>query len=541
MGLFNRIPSRDENDNYVAAPYAAPRPIVAAATRLHITDQAEIESLNKRRLISGWQKQAWEYYDLVGELKFAANLIGSVISRIRIYGAYVLDENMAPAHITEVKELDKDLVNATSGALRLLSTNTGGTSGFLKDMAINLFITGECYLVQQPAKIGKPGSEIWQIVSTDELIQTQTVAGSNEAKVALKPRRNAQPNEYIHLPGHAFVGRIWRQHPRYSDEADSSVKSILELLDELLLLNKDARATIKSKLNAGILAIPDDFSSVTESDGSLEGEEYEDVAPLSGGETDSFEEELEQALITPISDESSASSVVPVIVRAPAESINSIRYIQINRAFDAMHDKRVERVMERILGGLDIPKDIVKGIADAKYANATVVEETLLKSHIEPLMLQIVDALTIIFLRPVLRSQGFSEEQIKNVVLWYDPSAITTKPSKAEAANIGFESKIISAKAWRRANGFHEGDAPTQIEIGQRLAVERGLLSEPVTEALLRTLIPELLQQVQEEQLAQAQDTGQVLQKVDGDTIPDQNVPSTNTSAQEPPVELIEP
>lgn len=541
MGLFNRNPSRDENDNLVPPPYAAPRPIVAAATRLHITDQAEIESLKKRRQISGWQKQAWEYYDLVGELKFAANLIGSVISRIRIYSAYVLDENMAPAHITEIKDLDKDIVAAATGALRLLSTNTGGTSGFLRDMAINLFITGECYLVQQPAMIGKPGSEIWQIVSTDELIQETSTTNPKEAKVALKPRRNAQPNEYIRLPGHAFVGRIWKQHPRYSDEADSSVKSVLELLDELLLLNKDARATIKSKLNAGLLAIPDDFSSVTEADGSLEGEEYEDVAPLADSETDSFEEELEQALLTPISDESSASSVVPVIIRAPAESINSIRYIQINRAFDAMHDKRVERVMERILGGLDIPKDVVKGIADAKYANATVVEETLLKSHIEPLMLQIVDALTIIFLRPVLRSQGFSEEQIKQIVVWYDPSAITTKPSKAEAANIGFENKVISAKAWRRANGFHEGDAPTQIEIGQRLAVERGLLSEPVTEALLRTLIPELLQQVQEEQLAQAQDTPQVLEKINGDTVPDQNVPSTNTSAQEPPVELIEP
>lgn len=542
MGIFFKAPDRDEDGQLVAAPYSTPRPITAAASRLHLNDASEIESLRRRRQSATWQRQSWEYYDLIGELKFAANLVGAIVSRVKIYSAYVLTEDMAPAPLSEVEDLDKELVKAANNAMRLLSTGTGGLSGFLRDMAINLFVAGECFLVQQPERVGKPGSERWQVRSVDEVVTTPSTTNKRGSGVSIKPRSNAQVNEYIHLPSHAFVGRIWRMHPRWSDEADSSVHPLLELMEELLLLNKDARATIKSRLNAGILLIPDELSNLTQPDGSADdtGLDVDNIAELSNDETDSFEEELERAMMQPIADESSASAVVPLIVRGPKDDLSAIRHIQISRAFDAMHAKRADKVLDRILAGLDLPKDMVSGIADAKYSNASAIEESLLKSHIEPMILQIVDALTIVFLRPVLTSLGFTDEQIDNVVVWYDPSAITTKPSKADAAGIGFEKRAISAKAWRRANGFHEGDAPTDLEIAQRLAVERGLLSEPVTEALLRTLIPSLLQQVQQEQIEQGGDTQQVLEKISGDQIPDPNVPSENTSSPEPPVELID-
>lgn len=535
MGIFTRPIARDEDNNITAAPYSAPRAITAAASRISLKDKNEIESLKNRRLNAKWQQQAWEYYDLIGEVKYAANLVGSVISRIRLFSALVIDENMAPSPLSEIKGVSDELKQAAASAMRLLGTGTGGISGFLQDAALNLFITGECYIVQQPARPGLLEGESWQIRSVDELVVNQATARTSN--FAIRPRSDSKISDYIPLPKHAFVGRMWKMHPRFSDEADSSMRGLLELMDELLLLSKDARATIKSRLNSGIFLLPDGLSDTSQGDGDIEMD-GEKIADMSDDESESFEEEFERAMVTPIADEGSASSVVPLVLRGPAELLQHIRHISISRTFDAKHTERAKEVLDRILAGLDIPKEVVAGLSDSKYANATVVEESLLRNHVEPMILQIVDALTVVFLRPVLRSLGFKEEEISDIVIWYDPSMIATKPSKADAATKGYENRAISAKAWRRSNGFHDSDAPTELEIAQRLAVERGLLSEPVTEALLRTLIPELLESVRQDQLAQSGDGPDILEKINGEEIPAPNAPEEGAT---PTIELIEP
>lgn len=530
MGLFTRPVERDDENRVVPQPFNAPRSLTAAASRITVSDKAEIESLKKRRTSSKWQEHCWEYYDLIGEIKYAVRLIGSVISRIRIYGAVVTDEDMTPSPVASVNSIDDELKADVARAVRLLSTGPGGMGGLLSSAARNLFVTGECYLVQQHARPGAAfATDTWQIRSTDEIITTGN--GKNETIRIKKTRDAKEEKDFITLRPSTYVARIWNMHPRFSDEADSSLRGLIELMDELLLLNKDARATIKSRLNAGILLLPDDLSNISQMDGVtiIEGEEIEEDTD----DSEDFEEELQAAMLTPISDEGSASAVVPLIIRGPAEALEKVRHFTTSRAFDAHHADRADKVLDRILAGLDLPKELVAGIADSKYANATVVEESLLKDHIEPLILQIVDSLSTVFLKPVLKTFGWSDADVANIVLWYDPSAITTKPSKSEAADRGYHSQTISAKAWRKANGFSETDAPSEIEIAQRMAVTRGMLSEPVTEALLRTLIPTLLERVQQQQQQEAGDAGQILEQIDGDTVP---APDQEFPEQEPPI-----
>lgn len=518
MGIFTRPVERDDDNNIVAAPFNTPRPLTAAAAKINIGDKDEFEALNKRRANSEWQTHCWEYYDLIGEIKYAVRLMGAVISRIRIYGAYVTDDNMAPSPIASVESVDDELKADVARTVKLLATGPGGMGGLLSAAAKNLFVTGECYLVQQPARVGSAFSrDTWQIRSVDEVVALQD--GRVQSYKIKKTRDAKKESEYIYLKPGTFVARIWNMHPRYSDEADSSMRGLIELMDELLLLNKDARATIKSRLNAGILLLPDDLSNISQIDGVtiIEGEEIQDESP---DDTEDFEEELQVAMLTPISDEGSASAVVPLIIRGPAEAIEKVRHFTTSRAFDAHHSQRADKVLDRILAGLDIPKELVAGIADSKYANATVVQESLLTDHVEPMVLQLVDSLTTVFLKPALRSFGWSEKEIDNVVLWYDPSAVATKPSKAEAADRGYSHRTISGKAWRKANGFTEADAPSELEIAQRMAVDKGLLSEPVTEALLRTLIPTLLERVQQQQIQDAGDAGEILEQIDGNEIP---------------------
>lgn len=531
MGVFSRKAVRDDDNNFVASSYREPRPLTAAAVRVDLSEKRQIDALRNRRSTDTWQEDAWEYFDLIGEVKYAATLIAAVTSRVRLYPGYVSDDTLAPQNLKSISTVDDDVKRAAAQALRLLETGNGGIPGLLQDAALNLFVTGECYLVQQPAKVGSNMPETWQIRSVDEI----TVSGAGKsAKTFLQTRRSARKEDLVEVPQHAVLGRIWRMHPRYSDEADSSVRGLLELMDELLLLNKSARKTLKSRLPAGILFIPDDFSNIAQADGDVD-ESTDSYAEDSDDNSDSFEEELIHGLTAPLSDENSVSTIAPTFVRGPADLGDKIRHITFDQALDPHLSERADKVLGRILAGLDIPKDIVAGIGDAKYANAVAIEESLYKSHIEPLVLLIVDALTVIFLRPVLRAMGFEEEVVSQIVIWYDPSAITTKPSKADAANTGYENRILSAEAWRRSNGFSESDAPSSIEVGQRIAAERGLLSEPVTEALFKLLIPEIMEQVRTEAMQQSPSADSL------EAVIDNNGPEEAEVSPEPPTELLEP
>lgn len=531
MGVFSRKVERNDDNTLAAVPFAEPRSLVAAAVRVDIAKKSEVDALRTRRAEDKWQDDAWEYYDLIGEVGFSARLIASVTSRVRLFPAYIEDEENEPVHVRSVDTIDPDLAKAASSAIRLLGTGNGGIPGLLRDAAMNLFIAGECYLVKEEADImsGKP--ETWQIRSTDEVV---AVTKGRSETVAIKPRRSAKPDEYIKLPKNAFIGRIWRMHPRYSDEADSSLKSLLDLMDELLLLNKNSRSNLKKRLNAGLLYIPDEISNISQSDGDVD-ESTDTYAELSDDNSESFEEELINAMTTPIADEGSATSVVPLVIRGPGELGEKIRHIELGDTADPQHNERADKVMDRILAGLDIPKDVVAGIGDAKYANAVVIEETLFKSHVEPLVLMIVDALTVVFLRPVLTAMGFDKDEVNNLVIWYDPSPITAKPSKAEAANIGYDKGILSGTSWRRENGFSESDAPSESEIGSRLAVDKGLLSEPVTEALLRHLIPSIMDSVRS-QAQSVSPSGNTL-----DEVIENNAATPEEEAQQPPTQLLEP
>lgn len=503
MGIFTRPIETDADDNLKPAVYRAPRVLTASAAKVNLTDKRELESLAKRHATDKWQQEAWDYYDLISEIKFAANVISNALSRINIFAGYIADSSAVPARIDVVEHLDDDFKEKANASLYLLESGNGGTSGILKDAALNLFVVGECYLVKEPSRFSTGEPEKWQIRSVDEIVK---VTRNKEARLAIKPRRDSKPSDYIDLPPNGYIARIWRNHPRYSDEADSSVRGVLDLCDELLLLSRATGATTKSRLNAGLLFVPDGLSHSAQSDGDMidaEGMTPEEVGLLTQN-TDTLEEDLLDTLSAPISDPGSAASVMPVLLRGEETLGEKIRHIKFERAFDPQLTKRADTVLSRIIGGLDIPKDIVGGMAGLKGTNAKVVEDAMFSSHIEPMMLMLCDALTVGFLRPALRALGFPEHQIARTVIWYDPSAITAKPSKSESATAGFKDNIISADAWRRAHGFSASDAPTQLEIAQKLAVAKGLISEPLAEKLISTLIPDLMEGLRAEQMQQS-------------------------------------
>ena len=479
-----------------AAPYNTPRAITAAAARMDLSNKSEAQRLAERqgRRTAMIQSAAWEYYDAITEIKYALNMVASIVSRIRLFAAVYDDpSDPMPVPLRNSDHIAPDLSEAAERALRRLNSAYGGQAGLLRDAALNLSVAGECYLVQVPATEGTKREESWDIRSVDELKVTR------DGEYVIMPRSdltftsgNAVPAGATKLPSNAFAGRIWRAHPRFSEDPDSNLFGMLDLCDELLLLDRTFRATHRSRLNAGLLYVPDALSTSASPDPALfdGGEEME---PTPEDEADDFEEQLLLGMSTPIEDESSASAVVPIIIRGPADLADKVKHIKLERAFDENMISRADRVLERIMQGLDVPKDTVTGVANVKYSNAIQIDESLYKAHIEPMLLLLSDAFTVMYLRPQLLELNFPKSEVDKIVVWYDPSAVATRNDRAADADSGFEKGAISYEAWRKAHGFSDTDAPTQTEALTRLVLDRGTITPELTEAILAIISPEMM------------------------------------------------
>jgi hypothetical protein len=156
-------------------------------------------------------------------------------------------------------------------------------------------------------------------------------------------------------------------------------------------------------------------------------------------------------------------------------------------------------------------------------------------------MLLIADALTVVYLRPYLLANGFAESDVDRIVVWYDPSAISTRNDRAADADAGFDKMAISLSTWRHAHGFSDADAPTPEELAIRMFFEKGMLSPELTEAALAALAPDMMTKIKGAQ--QANSVGplppEVTQALSGE--PPAESPEAPATPEEEPAEAGTP
>jgi hypothetical protein len=182
-----------------------------------------------------------------------------------------------------------------------------------------------------------------------------------------------------------------------------------------------------------------------------------------------------------------------VLATGPGELGAQIKHITFARQSDEWLVGRMENIMNRILQGIDMPKEIVTGMQRVRYSNAVVIDEGMYKANIEPLALVFVDALTQVYLRPVLKAQGFTDAELDNIVVWYDPSEIVTRPNKEDEATQGTDRLLLSPAAWRREHGYPESDAPDEEDLSVMLLNKMTALPPEVITKLLQKSMPTIL------------------------------------------------
>jgi hypothetical protein len=480
-----------------AAPYSQDRAITAAAQRIDLKSAGAILEMANRPY-DQWQNEAWEYYDAIGEINYGFGQLASIMSRLRLYGGVVVSPDAAPTstvqlrHHTDdqsaedektdeaakVPDIPDEVLDYIDVMIANLGSGPGGIAGLWRTFSLNRSVPGEMYLVQIDGRYSiRSTSEIKVRRSDGILILKETRVGQAATG---EPERE--------LPEGTYIARIWQQHPRWSGEPTSSMIALNEPCDELLTLQRMIRSIARSRMNAGMLFVPDGLS--------VAGASVTDDKEVAEDETLQFLNELFDAMTTPITNEDAGTGVVPMVVTGAEELGEKIKHILFERKSDQFLVERADKALERVLNGIDIPKELVSGLDNVRYSNAGVIDENLYKIHIEPSAIMLVDAITSVYIRPGVAAKfpDLDPEILARIVSWYDPTDVVIRVDPAEAATTGYDKMLISGDAWRRANGFSDVHAPSQREIAMRMVIDNMTKNLPpeVAAEILRQVLPTL-------------------------------------------------
>ncbi|QDP45413.1 portal protein [Microbacterium phage PiperSansNom] len=439
-------------------PVAAPRPmpmqsLVAAATRL--TNETLGRGRGRRASAEGWQEDAWEMYDLVGELRFITNLLANQQSKARFYVGTIAENPDDPPVPVDDPVLQQ--------GLEAIGDGPSGLSQLIQRLAVNLQIPGDAWLVGIPKDLMPDADEttvvvrdyegnvrlddlVWHALSVTEV----KFPSKDEVEVTMGDDANADTIKAS--PDDLWLIRVWKPHPRRFWQADSATRSALPVLRELVGLTMHISAQIDSRLaGAGVLIAPDSAARAAKRAAGLPEE----------GEEDPFTTSLIKAMMTPISDRSNASAYVPLVWTVPDDAADKFDFLNFAKPLDAEAKAMRDESIRRYALSADAPPELLLGMGGMNHWGQWLAQEDTVRAHIEPPLALVCDALTTQYIRVLMREIGtYSDDVIENTVVWYEVEHLIIRPNKGQDARDAHAAGVISDAALRDALGFTEDDAP---------------------------------------------------------------------------------
>lgn len=454
MGFtLRRAANRDDQGR---ARYSS---LVASAVRL---DRAGvIKRKGKDAAGSSWQDLAWHHYDVCGELRNGVGWLANALSKAKLFVA---------KGDTDVDEPERIDSGPAVDYLQALTSGPAGQAMLLQRLGLHLGVPGESWIVgYHPEGSAEPR---FAVASSEELVR--------RGEDLILDRGDGEP---ITLSEQDWTLRLWQSHPRWWWQADSATRGCIPVLTELEALGQGVMATIDSRLaGAGILMLPQELSFPREQ----LGEDADDIPEDDG---DAFMQLLIKSMITPLQNRESAASVVPILVQAPAEFLDKAKLISFAKDLDAQTTPMREAAIRRLALGLETPPEVLLGFGDSNHWSAWQIEESTVKTVIEPKLATICDALTTGFLWPLLQGgDPGSEVQPNELTIWFDTADLTQRPDRGPDARELYDRIALSEEALRREHGFGEDDKPDDEEIRTRhllaLAANLRELAVPIYEEL---------------------------------------------------------
>lgn len=416
-----------------------------------------------------WQREAWDFYDLIPEYHYAVNWVGNLLSR---------------AKLTVLK--DGKLVDPKDDpiAQEALSGFFGGPDGqaeMFRQFGIHYTVAGEGYILG----VDEGEADSWYVVAATEI--------SKSGGVVRAWGEDLEGEEQLLI-------RVWRPHPRFYKKSDSPSRAVLGTLSEILKLTMHVAAQLDSRLaSAGILFLPSEIDfggqTVTVRDPNTGQEVTKEVEGVEG-----FADLLTEVASTAIKNRSSAAALVPVIVQVPTDSLEKVNHLTFWSGLDENAESLRNEAIGRLALGMDMPPEVLTGVGDMNHWGAWQVDESAIKSHSEPLLMALVSSLTRGFLHGLAQTMieeanpGMTQEEVEAEAERYsfgaDSTGMRMRPNRSKESIELYQMGELSARTMRAENGFSEDDIMGEEERAEwfRKKVASGSTTPDLVEAALKEM-----------------------------------------------------
>lgn len=433
MGLLTRRKPAGGPDGPGTRPANA---LVGAAVPVKLDDAASWQMFKTGD--NRWQHEAWRHYDICGEMRFVVNWMGNALSKCRLYAAEVGPDGVVGGEVEDEK-------------IRTIAETMFGTAASKAQaqrlMGVNMMVAGDVYVVAEGHQ--DANTDKWYVVSSSEVTR-------RGEKIVVRRSITHGGGQYELDPKKDLLIRAWNPHPRRYDAADSTVRAILPVLRELEQCTKRVFAELDSRLaGAGILLLPDNIDFPTPP-----GQPPGDMQQRG---IDGFAQLLQRTMATSLQQRDSAAALVPIVLQVATDALDKIKHLTFASDMSERITDMRKAAVERMAMSLDIPPEILTGMGSSNHWSSWQVEESSIKIHIEPLLIQLADALNIGYFQPALKAAGINEPE--KYTLWFDVAPLTVRPNRADQAMQFNEKGLISDEAARANAAFSEDDAPKTKEV----------------------------------------------------------------------------
>lgn len=457
-------------DDKPARPRSHLRVLRADGQRIDLSSRVAGQMLVATR--QGWQAEAWAYRDMIGEVRYAYRLLSRAVARVHFFPAVHVPGEDEPVPLDSGEhDLDRQLVADAQHNFARIPFDSN-PDGFTARFTENLGVAGEGW-------VHIDGEDRFHVRSTSEV----TVSGDGRVVLNTLPTA-VQGSQRVLDPENEVLLRNWVPHPQWAQLADSAMRTMLDVAEDVVLTGREQRAAARSRVAAnGFLLVPQGLS-LTPARRTEPGEDDESTAE------DRFMSDLTAAMLAPIRDDGDAQAVVPIVLRGEPEDLDKVRHLSVQRADAEALIARQGAAILRLLKGLDVQPEQVEGVGGMNHWGAWIIDAQSIRHQVEPAAHTLAACLAQSFLRPTLASLEHPPDVVARLTIGIDPSALTENPNRGQDARDAHAALVISDAKLREDLGYTDDDAPDDDELVRRLAMS-GRLPPDLTAAVLGVQRPQ--------------------------------------------------
>lgn len=401
----------------------------------------------------GRSRTSWDWYEKLGEIRYGVSRSAKVGGYADL-GVYKVDKN---------GQVGDQVTTGLAGEIGAsLYSPYGGSRGLIERFLTLMKIPADSYLIQA-MNDGEPDG--FDFVSADELKMPDPSSlmgpgpGTKISRITMPAKTrwaDSTSEAEERISPAEFIGRVWRPSSRFVDMPDSPLTALDSSCEMLHLLSIGLRSKLLSRLASnGIFYVPSEVNDARSAAPSGEPGEFHQNKVLN---------ELIKGAMYAAQNPTSPEAAMPIFMTGPGIHAEQFKHIVMDQQLYETDMKLRAELVGRILVGLDVQPSQVKGTEDSNHWAAWSASEDELRVAVRPDLETMCWALTRLVLWKRMQDAGQKPGAIARHCVWFDLSKAASHQNIAEDARQLQDRILISPESTRRASGFEERDAPTDIE-----------------------------------------------------------------------------